>query len=93
VAADRLSISVFLISLPPPFVTRRWALFTVGFSSIQSQRDEDRWHQSHEEERACPMWPENLTVRELPICSLLGSWYPSLSHSVRLENSEPCSLT
>jgi hypothetical protein len=50
VAVGRLPVLVFLISLPPPFVTRRGTPFTVGFSSIRSQRDEDRRHRSHEGE-------------------------------------------
>jgi hypothetical protein len=47
-AADRLSISVFSISLLPPFATRMRTLFIVGFRSRRSHRDEDRWHRSHE---------------------------------------------
>jgi hypothetical protein len=46
--ADRLSVSVFLISLPPPFATRRGTLFIVGFWSKRSHGDEDRRHRSHE---------------------------------------------
>jgi hypothetical protein len=52
--AGRLSISVFSISLPPSFVTRRGTLFIVGFKSRRSHRDEDRRHQSHEEATSMP---------------------------------------
>jgi hypothetical protein len=54
VAAGRLSVSVFSISLPPPFMTRRGTLFTVGFRSRRSHRDEDRRHWSHEGEIGMP---------------------------------------
>jgi hypothetical protein len=53
-AADRLSISVFSISSPPPFATRRGTLYIVGFRSRRSQRDEDRRHQSNEVRTSSP---------------------------------------
>jgi hypothetical protein len=53
-ASDKLSILVFSISLPPPFVTHRGTLFIVGFRSRQSHRDEDRRHRSHEGRMSMP---------------------------------------
>jgi hypothetical protein len=44
VAAGRLSILMFSISPPPPFMTHRGTLFIVGFRSRQSHRDKDRQH-------------------------------------------------
>jgi hypothetical protein len=47
-ATGSLSALVFLISPPPPFVTRRGTLFIVGFRSRRSHRDKDRRHRSHD---------------------------------------------
>jgi hypothetical protein len=67
--------------------------FIVGFRSRRSHMDKIDGIGATRGERACPMQLGNLTMWELLVCILLGSWSPSLAHSVCLKNSELCSLT
>jgi hypothetical protein len=53
-AVGILSVLMFSISPPPPFVTHMGTLFIVGFRSRRSHRDEVRRHRSHEGETSMP---------------------------------------
>jgi hypothetical protein len=92
-AADKLSVLAFSISPLPPFATRMGTLFIVGLGQDEAKGTKIDGIRATRRKQACPMRPRNLTAWELPVCSLLGSWSPSLYYSILLKNSKLCSLT